>query len=159
MAKRTIAKPPQRPQPRGIPADMPRTAPSPRHPVDGWEAANTTNAEIGALRISHVPGSTLIGLFIRVGAIMFPLAYFRNWHAAHRFVAWMEGSKEPEPTLQQQWSEMMASKMGQVGKAVGIVATMSEGVATFDITNEAVVPTTALPEWPADKDDESEEQE
>lgn len=136
-----------------IPKDMPRTG-EPIHPIDGWEAVNSTMPELGVLRISHVPGSTQIGLFIRMEAIMFPLAYFKNWHCAHRFASWMEGNKEPEPTLAQEWNRIMEAKMKEVEEAPGIEGTIRSGTMTFNVTAEPVIPTPGLPKWPKEKEGE-----
>lgn len=137
------------------PNDMTRTDSFLVHPVDGWEAVNTNKPELGVLRIAKVPGSTLIGLFIRLEAIMFPVAYFKNWHAAHRFVAWMEASEEPKPTMEEEFKTMMERMTKEVDSGPTLQATIANGEMTFAPSDHPIGG--KFPRLPADKDGETAE--
>lgn len=143
------------PDPAAIPDDMPCTDPEPAHAVDGWEVLFDDKPEQGVLRVSHVPGSPQTpGLFICKGMLMFPLAYFKNWHAAHRFVSWMERRSEPEPTLAAEYAALMAHKLQQAEHAPGIEAEIKQGKMEFRATDTPITePTPGLPRWPADKEE------
>lgn len=137
-------------EPTTIPADMPRTESFLVHPVDGWEAENTLKPNLGVLRIAKVPGSTMIGLFIRMDAIMFPLAYFRNWHAAHRFTAWMEATEEPKPTMAEEYGSIMERAMKGADNVPGMQATIQGGSMTFEPSGNPIGG--KLPPWRKDID-------